>query len=302
MARTKRSTSSSIKNRKTKVKKTLQTAGKLRRRKTLTKSLREIKKMQQSTDLLIPKASFFRSVKAIAHSIRPDLRFQSAAVLALQEVTETFLVGVLGLANLAAIHSRRVTVMDKDLRLVTRIRHLHKPYHPIVDQNTYINSLFKLAKTPSLPIQNSCEDCKQVGGLFNTVSEMSKYTLLDLPVDSFNWNEHEKKIVKEYLNTMNITMGELYQSCLQDVTDKKFNKKEMPKYHWINKHTQICTKCWPNVFVELLYAWRSKIPNNHLPKDVTNRIDCWYGRNCRTQKHNLLHAQKLNHICEQTRW
>ncbi|KAJ6230638.1 histone H3.1 [Anaeramoeba flamelloides] len=302
MARTKRASSSSIKNRKTKGKKKLRTAGKLRRTKSTTKALREIKNLQKSTNLLIPKASFFRSVRSIALNIKPGLRFQSAAVMALQEATETFIVGVLNLANLAAIHTRRVTLMDKDLRLVTQIKHLHVPQVAIGDQGSGLTFLPTLTRTPSLPLQNSCEDCRIVGGLFNTVREMRKYTLLDLPAQSFNWNTHEQKIVKDYLKKMNITMDELYHSCIQDVTDKKFTKKEMPKYHWINKHSQICTKCWPTVFSELLYAWRSKIPKHHLPKDVTDRIDCWYGRNCRTQKHNLLHAQNLNHVCEQTRW
>jgi histone H3 len=53
---------------------------------------------------------------------KTDLRFQSAAILALQEAAETYLVGLFEDTNLCAIHARRVTIMPKDLQLARRIR------------------------------------------------------------------------------------------------------------------------------------------------------------------------------------
>jgi len=44
-----------------------------------------------------------------------DLRFQSSAILALQEATETYLVGLFEDTNLCAIHAKRVTIMPKDM-------------------------------------------------------------------------------------------------------------------------------------------------------------------------------------------
>ena len=44
------------------------------------------------------------------------------AIMALQEVGEAFLVGLLEQSNLYAIHAKQVTVMPKDIQLVQRIR------------------------------------------------------------------------------------------------------------------------------------------------------------------------------------
>ena len=54
--------------------------------------------------------------------LRPDLRFQSSAVLALQEASEAYLVGLFEDTNLCAIHAKRVTIMPKDIQLARRIR------------------------------------------------------------------------------------------------------------------------------------------------------------------------------------
>lgn len=50
------------------------------------------------------------------------MRFQSQAVLALQEAAEAYLVSLFEDTNLCAIHAKRVTIMSKDLQLAKRIR------------------------------------------------------------------------------------------------------------------------------------------------------------------------------------
>ena len=87
-----------------------------------TVALREIRKYQKSTDLLIRKLPFQRLVREIAQDFKTDLRFQSSAVLALQEAAEAYLVGLFEDTNLAAIHAKRVTIMPKDMQLARRIR------------------------------------------------------------------------------------------------------------------------------------------------------------------------------------
>ena len=79
-----------------------------------TAALREIRKYQKSTELLIRKLPFQRLVREIAQDFKTDLRFQSSAVLALQGVAEAYLVGLFEDTNLAAIHAKRVTIMPKD--------------------------------------------------------------------------------------------------------------------------------------------------------------------------------------------
>jgi histone H3 len=87
-----------------------------------TVALREIRKYQKSTDLLIRKLPFQRLVREIAQEFKTDLRFQSTAVLALQEASESYLVGLFEDTNLCAIHAKRVTIMPKDIQLARRIR------------------------------------------------------------------------------------------------------------------------------------------------------------------------------------
>lgn len=58
----------------------------------------------------------------IALFVQTDLRFQSHAVLALQEAAEAYLVGLFEDTNLCAIHAKRVTIMPKDIQLARRIR------------------------------------------------------------------------------------------------------------------------------------------------------------------------------------
>ncbi|KAF8917984.1 histone-fold-containing protein [Mucidula mucida] len=94
-----------------------------------TVALREIRKYQKSTDLLIRKLPFSRLVREIALDLTTDvndtyeLRWQSSAILALQEATEAFLVHLFEDAyNLCALHAKRVTIMQRDIQLARRIR------------------------------------------------------------------------------------------------------------------------------------------------------------------------------------
>ena len=87
-----------------------------------TVALREIRRYQKSTDLLIRKLPFQRLVREIAQDFKSDLRFQGSAVLALQEAAEAYLVGLFEDTNLCAIHAKRVTIMPKDIQLARRIR------------------------------------------------------------------------------------------------------------------------------------------------------------------------------------
>lgn len=86
-----------------------------------TVALREIRRYQKSTELLIKKLPFQRLVREIACDFK-DVRWQSTAILALQEASEAYLVGLFEDTNLCAIHAKRVTIMPKDIQLARRIR------------------------------------------------------------------------------------------------------------------------------------------------------------------------------------
>ena len=94
-----------------------------------TVALKQIRQYQKSTELLIRKLPFQRLVCEIASDsevIKSPLcgkvRFQSAAIMALQEAAEAYLVGLFEDTNLCAIHAKRVTIMPKDIQLARRIR------------------------------------------------------------------------------------------------------------------------------------------------------------------------------------
>ena len=107
-----------------------------------TVALREIRRYQKSTELLIRKLPFQRLVRELAQDFKvcvseltqtmtclltrfpqqTDLRFQSSAVMALQEASEAYLVSLFEDTNLAAIHAKRVTIQPKDLALARRLR------------------------------------------------------------------------------------------------------------------------------------------------------------------------------------
>lgn len=87
-----------------------------------TVALREIRRYQKGTDLLLRKAPFQRLVREIAQDLKQDWRFQTSALAALQEAAEAFLIGLFTDTNLCAIHAKRVTIMPKDMQLAKRIR------------------------------------------------------------------------------------------------------------------------------------------------------------------------------------
>lgn len=114
---------------------------KKRRYRPGTLALKEIRRYQSSTDLLLLKLPFSRlaslshrylkclltskQVREIALTLRPageDYRWQSQAIQALQEASEAFLVHLFEDTNLCAIHAKRVTIMQKDIQLARRIR------------------------------------------------------------------------------------------------------------------------------------------------------------------------------------
>ena len=89
-----------------------------------TLALREIRKYQKSTDLLIKKAPFIRLVKEIQHGKlgRTEIRMQRIAVEALQEAAEYYITKIFDDANLCALHAKRITLQPKDMQLAMRIR------------------------------------------------------------------------------------------------------------------------------------------------------------------------------------
>ncbi|GJZ62948.1 histone H3.2 [Tanacetum coccineum] len=129
-----------------------------------TVALREIRKYQKSTELLIRKLPFQRLVREIAQDFKTDLRFQSSAVAALQEASEAYLVGLFEDTNLCAIHAKRVTIMPKDMQLARRIRGAFdfQPWKPriatmiFIDNSDYVRKDSDVFKTQLEAVRLYC--------------------------------------------------------------------------------------------------------------------------------------------------
>ena len=100
-----------------------------------TVALREIRRFQKSTDLLILKKPFGRLVKEITQDIEKEAlargfpakayRWQGTAILASQEASEARMIDTLHDGQLAAFHAKRVTVKPEDIRLAAKLKGLN---------------------------------------------------------------------------------------------------------------------------------------------------------------------------------
>ena len=86
-----------------------------------TKALREIRRFQKTTALLIPKVSFLRVVWETLQWEHVWSRIQISAILALHEAAESYLILLFEDVNLCVIHSKQITIMPKDIRLARHI-------------------------------------------------------------------------------------------------------------------------------------------------------------------------------------
>ena len=86
-----------------------------------TVALREIHRYQKSTELLIRRLPFQRLVREIGQDYKGRLNFASGAILALQEAAEAYLISLFEDTNLCAIHTKRITIMPKDIQLARQI-------------------------------------------------------------------------------------------------------------------------------------------------------------------------------------
>ena len=127
MARTKQTVSKSSKASKAKVVKAKSTKASAGVKKSFrfrpgTVALRQIRKIQRGTELLVRKAPFQRLVRETAQQHKDGLRFAASALAALQESTEAYVISLLADANLASLHAKRVTLFPSDLSLARRLR------------------------------------------------------------------------------------------------------------------------------------------------------------------------------------
>eukprot|EP01061_Rhynchopus_euleeides_P019334 TRINITY_DN31752_c0_g1_i1.p1 TRINITY_DN31752_c0_g1~~TRINITY_DN31752_c0_g1_i1.p1 ORF type:complete len:165 (+),score=16.90 TRINITY_DN31752_c0_g1_i1:48-497(+) len=87
-----------------------------------TVALREIKDIQKSSRLLLQKAPFQRLVRDTLKELKTDLWFKPTALEAMQEATESYMVGLFEGAVILQLHRGKKTLTWKDLNYTRRIR------------------------------------------------------------------------------------------------------------------------------------------------------------------------------------
>ncbi|VDP69356.1 unnamed protein product [Echinostoma caproni] len=117
-----------------------------------------------------------------------------------------------------------------------------------------------------------------------------------LPSDLLLRNTVETSILKDHLATKGISVSDFVQSCLDNLDPNLFGPNGS------TDQSLICHGCGLRCLSQMAYKQREAIPNDELPVTVTARPNCYYGRKCRTQRTNMSHAHRYNHICEQTRF
>ena len=111
-------------------------------------------------------------------------------------------------------------------------------------------------------------------------------------------NPMERQILVEYLQQRGLSTNEMLQDCLGRAAAGSFELTTSSGGTAVAVDARICHVCWDAVFSTLCYQFRAAIPAARLPAGVTSRPDCWYGRDCRTQRTKPTHAERLNHICQ----
>ena len=101
-------------------------------------------------------------------------------------------------------------------------------------------------------------------------------------------NTYESNILKEYLNSKELSIGRFVQACCAKMESGEYSCSE-PRLS--STSTITCHSCALVSLKELAYLYRKDIPNSHLPDDVTRRIDCYWGKECRTQFNKTSHAK-----------
>lgn len=102
-----------------------ESSGQKRRYRSGELALKEIKRLRNCTELQIPKASFHRLVREITLRYSPPgapIKYQFAALLALQEACESYLVYLFEDSSRCTTHAKRVTLMPRDVELARKLR------------------------------------------------------------------------------------------------------------------------------------------------------------------------------------
>lgn len=128
---------------------------------------------------------------------------------------------------------------------------------------------------------------------------LNTHRMAAIPPGCFGGNTVEREILLNYMNAKGLTVQNVFDTVCSKIESGEYKTNNVPTMHQVQHNHLCCNTCAMLIFAVLLYNYRLSIPKDQLPPEVTSRANCWYGKECRTQKHNVQHCRKLNHICEQ---
>ena len=140
--------------------------------------------------------------------------------------------------------------------------------------------------------------CKHPSGV-RILQPIKDHDMDELPLALFGGNVVEQGVLSSHLATSGITVPMAWRSCLDAFGKGQWVPDLTSVMGPLVVDTSVCRPCCQRVFAALLYHLRRSIPRDALPKEVTDRPNCWYGKECRTQFKNVSHAQRYNHACPQ---
>ena len=139
-----------------------------------------------------------------------------------------------------------------------------------------------------------CNTCPE--RRYNRVSSLSNSLFPGVWGSALNGNQFEQEVLDEFRQSKNWNSNQFWEEILSklDSADWKINDK-------VFKSTSLlCSDCVKGIWNEIIFKYWMEIASQ-LPSEITQRDDCWYGKDCTTQRKKYQHAAKLNHICESSK-
>jgi E3 ubiquitin-protein ligase CHFR len=167
----------------------------------------------------------------------------------------------------------------------------------------------------------SCEGCQRhfcnlywssvprcpIGVIAKQLMQLELYrntTFTSMPPTALSENQFEQNVLVDLMRSEGTRFNDLLEAVLTDMTAGRWTPRLCRSYTdtqdvRLTRNSHICTGCAALLWNEMIYHYRD-ISTPRLPKMISGRRPCWYGKDCKTQKHNISHAQKLNHVCAPT--
>lgn len=128
---------------------------------------------------------------------------------------------------------------------------------------------------------------------------LSECVFTQIPPETFGGNTTEISILTTHLARNGILAEAVWAVCLEKLREGTWKPDLACASGPVAADSPVCRRCTTRVFASLLFHYRRSIPRDELPEAVTDRSNCWYGVQCRTQFHKPQHAQGFNHVCYQ---